>query len=51
MFSRSIIGDSWSVIDDSRVTLQVVASFTIVIHAHIFIVEATSVNTKVILPH
>ncbi len=46
MFSRSIIDslihDSRSIIDDSRETLQLVASFVIIIYdQHIFIVQAT----------
>jgi hypothetical protein len=42
MFSRSIIDDSKSAIDDSRVMLQRVASFMIVIYnCHIFIVQST----------
>jgi hypothetical protein len=52
MFYRSIIGDSRSIIDDSRVMLQLVATFTVVIYYHlIFIVQATVVDTKVILLH
>jgi hypothetical protein len=45
MFSWSIIGDSRSIIDDSREMLQLVASFTIVIYYYIFIVQATVVST------
>jgi hypothetical protein len=41
MFSRSITDDSKSIIDNSRVMLQLVASFGIIIYDHIFIVQAT----------
>jgi len=52
MFSRSIIDDTSRVIvnlriviDDYRVMLQLVASFTIIIHVgHIFIVQATMIS-------
>ena len=41
MLSRSIVDDSWSVIHNSRVILQLWASFTIIIYDHqIFIVKA-----------
>ncbi len=41
MFSRSAIDNSRSIIDDSEVTLQLVASFMIVIYNHhIFTVQA-----------
>ncbi len=39
--SRLVIDDSNSIIDNARVTLQLVASFTIAIYnCHIFIVQA-----------
>jgi hypothetical protein len=42
MISTSVIDHSRSVIYDSRVMLQLVASFTIVIYdCHIFIAQAT----------
>ncbi len=42
MFSISIIDDSRSIIDKSRVTFQLVASITIVIYdCHILTVQAT----------
>jgi hypothetical protein len=42
MFSKSVIGNSMNIIDDSRVMLQLVASFMIIIYdRHIFIVQAT----------
>jgi len=43
VFSRRIIDDSRSLIDDYRVPLQLVASFTIVINDdHILIVQTTA---------
>jgi hypothetical protein len=45
MFSRRIIGGSRSIIDNSRVMLQHVVSFTIVIYNyHIFIVQVTALE-------
>jgi hypothetical protein len=45
MFSRSVIDNSRNVIDDSRVILQLVASFTIIIYAcQFFIAQATGVG-------
>jgi hypothetical protein len=46
MFSRSITEDSKSIIDDSRIMIQLVAPFTIVIY--VFIVQATSVAGVII---
>ncbi len=51
MFYRSIFGNSKIITNDSRVMLQLVESFTIVIYYHIFIVQATVVGTKVFLLH
>ncbi len=44
-YSRSVTDNSWSANDDSRVMLQLAASFTIGIYNHnIFIVPALSVG-------
>ncbi len=52
MFSRHIIGDSRSIIDNARVTLQLVASFTITNYDHrIFIVQATSERDNKLVPY
>ncbi len=41
IYSKSIVDDYRSVIDDSNVTVQLVASFMIVIYyGHVFIVQA-----------
>ncbi len=41
IYSNSIVDDYRSVIDDSRVTVQLVASYTIVIYDdHVFIAQA-----------
>ncbi len=45
MYSSSIIDNSRSIIDDFRVKLQLVVSFTIgTYNNHIFIVQATAVH-------
>jgi hypothetical protein len=45
MFYRSIIDDTRSAIDDSRVMLQPVASFMIVLYdCYTFIIQTTGVN-------
>ncbi len=45
--SRSITGDSKCAMDKSRVMVQLVASFTIVIYdCHIFIAQATGANAE-----
>jgi hypothetical protein len=51
MLSRSIIEDSRSIIDNSRVILLLVVSFSIIIHDHhILIVRITAENgAKVML--
>jgi len=52
MFSRDIIGDSRSIIDNARVKLQLVASFTIINYDHhIFIGQATSERDNKLVPY
>jgi hypothetical protein len=47
MFSRSVIGNSRSIIDEFRVMFQLVVSFMIIIYdCHIFIVLAIGEGIK-----